>query len=93
MDQRRYDHLEQAIQDLGSPSSFMRAPVRQAKDDARAALAAFQQQPLPPGLRRAATLLGERLEAIQIHQPALDWPLLLQAWETLEREAAGEAQE
>ena len=93
MDQRLYDQLEQAVQDLGAPSSFMRAPVRQAKDDARAALAAFQQQQLSPGLRRASILLGERLEEIQIHQPALNWPLLLHAWEALERETANEGSE
>lgn len=91
MDRRVYDHLKLAIQDLGSPSSFMRAPVRQAKDEARAALVAFQAQPLSPALREASVVLGERLEEIQTHQPALNWRLLLHAWEALEREAGREA--
>ena len=86
-----YDHLKQAIEDLGAASSFMRAPVRQAKDDARAALAVFQQESLSPALREASIVLGERLEDIQIHEPALNWEPLLDAWKDVEREAGSEA--
>jgi len=86
-----YDHLKQAIEDLGAASSFMRAPVRQAKDEARAALADFQQEPLSPALREASIVLGERLEDIQVHEPALNWKPLLNAWEDVEREAGSEA--
>ena len=60
----------------------MRAPVRQAKDEARAALADFQRESLSPALREASIVLGERLEDIQIHQPALNW-------EPLRRRLAG----
>ena len=91
VDRRVYDHLKQAIEDLGSASSFMRAPVRQAKDDARAALANFQQESLSKGLREASIVLGERLEEIQIHDPALNWEPLLDAWKDLELEAGREA--
>lgn len=86
-----YDHLKQAIEDLGSSSSFMRAPVRQAKDEARAALAAFQRESLSPALREASIVLGERLEDFQVHQPALHWEPLLDAWKDVEREAGSEA--
>lgn len=86
-----YDHLKQAIEDLGAASSFMRAPVRQAKDEARQALADFQQEPLSPALRRASIVLGERLEEIDIHQPALHSKPLLDAWQVVEREAGSEA--
>ncbi len=89
MDRRAYDHLKQAIEDLGSSSSFMRAPVRQAKDEARVALAAFQREPLSPALREASIALGDRLEFIEIHHPALDWEPLLRAWKAVEREALG----
>ncbi len=91
VDRRVYDHLKQAIEDLGSSSSFMRAPVRQAKDDARVALAAFQQESLSPALREASIVLGERLEDIQIHEPALNWEPLLHAWKAVERAAGREA--
>ncbi len=91
VDRRVYDHLKLAIEDLGSASSFMRAPVRQAKDEARKALTDFQQEPLSPGLRRASIVLGERLEDIDIHQPALNWEPLLGAWKLVEREAGSEA--
>jgi hypothetical protein len=91
VDRRVYDHLKQAIEDLGAASSFMRAPVRQAKDEARAALADFQQEPLSPALREASIVLGERLEDIQVHEPALNWKPLLNAWEDVEREAGSEA--
>jgi len=86
-----YDHLKRAIEDLGSSSSFMRSPVRQAKDEARVALADFQRESLSPALREASIVLGERLENIQIHQPALNWEPLLHAWEAVEREAEREA--
>ena len=86
-----YDHVKQAIEDLGPSSSFMRAPARQAKDEARRALAAFQREPLSPALREASIVLGERLEEIEIHQPALNWAPLLQAWKAVEREAGSEA--
>jgi hypothetical protein len=91
VDRRKYDHLKQAIEDLGSSSSFMRAPVRQAKDEARVALADFQQESLSPALREASIVLGERLEDIQIHQPSLNWEPLLEAWRAVEREAGSEA--
>jgi hypothetical protein len=91
VDRRVYDHLKQAIEDLGAASSFMRAPVRQAKDEARAALANFQQESLSPALREASIVLGERLEDIQIHRPALNWESLLDAWKAVEREAGREA--
>ncbi len=91
MDRRVYDHLKQAIEDLGSSSSFMRSPVRQAKDEARLALAAFQREPLSQALREASIVLGERLEDIQIHQPALNWEPLLDAWKDVELEAGSEA--
>ena len=91
MDRRVYDHLKQAIEDLGAASSFMRAPVRQAKDEARAALANFQRESLSPALRKASIVLGERLEDIQIHDPALNWKPLLAAWKDVEREAGSEA--
>ena len=91
VDRRVYDHLKQAIEDLGAASSFMRAPVRQAKDEARAALADFQQESLSPALREASIVLGERLEDIQIHEPALTWKPLLNAWRAVEREAGSEA--
>jgi hypothetical protein len=91
VDRRVYDHLKQAIEDLGSASSFMRAPVRQAKDEARMALADFQQEPLTPALREASIVLGERLEDIDIHHPALGWEPLLEAWRIVEREAGSEA--
>jgi len=91
VDRRVYDHLKQAIEDLGSSSSFMRAPVRQAKDEARVALAAFQQESLSPALREASIVLGERLEDFQVHQPALNWEPLLDAWKDVEREAGSEA--
>jgi hypothetical protein len=91
VDRRVYDHLKQAIEDLGAASSFMRAPVRQAKDEARKALADFQQEPLTPELRHASIVLGERLEDIDIHQPAINWQPLLAAWKTVEREAGSEA--
>ena len=91
VDRRVYDHLKQAIEDLGAASSFMRAPVRQAKDEARQALADFQQEPLSPALRRASIVLGERLEEIDIHQPALHSKPLLDAWQVVEREAGSEA--
>jgi hypothetical protein len=90
VDRRVYDHLKLAILDLGSQSSFMRSPVRQAKDDARMALVAFQAQSLSPALREASIVLGQRLEDIQTHQPALNWKPLLHAWEALERVAAHE---
>ena len=86
-----FDHLKQAIGDLGAASSFMRAPVRQAKDEARAALADFQRESLSPALREASIILGERLEDIQIHDPALNWEPLREAWKTVEREAGSEA--
>ena len=86
-----YDHLKQAIEDLGAASSFMRAPVRQAKDEARAALADFQLESLSPALREASIVLGERLEDIQIHHPALNWESLLDAWKAVELEAGHEA--
>ena len=86
-----YDDLKQAIEDLGSSSSFMRAPVRQAKDEARVALAAFQQESLSPALREASIVLGERLEEVEIHEPALNWEPLLDAWRDVEREAGSEA--
>ena len=91
VDRRVYDHLKQAIEDLGASSSFMRAPVRQAKDEARVALADFQQESLSPALREASIVLGERLEEIQIHQPALNWEPLRDAWKAVEREAGREA--
>jgi hypothetical protein len=91
VDRRVYDHLKQAIEDLGAASSFMRAPVRQAKDDARAALADFQLEPLSSALREASIVLGERLEDIQIHQPTLDWEPLLRAWKDVELAAGREA--
>ena len=91
MDRRAYDHLKQAIEDLGAASSFMRAPVRQAKDEARAALANFQQESLSEALREASIVLGERLEDIQIHDPALNWEPLLHAWKAVELEAGREA--
>jgi hypothetical protein len=91
MDRRVYDHLKQAIEDLGPSSSFMRTPVRQAKDEARVALAAFQREPLSPALREASIVLGGRLEEIQVHQPALNWEALLNAWKDLELEAGSEA--
>lgn len=65
-----YDHLKQSIEDLGGGSSFMRAPVWQAKDEARAALADFQRESFSQALRDASIVLGERLEEIQIHDPA-----------------------
>ena len=86
-----YDHLKQAIEDLGAASSFMRAPVRQAKDEARVALADFQRESLSPALREASIILGERLEDIQIHEPALNWEPLQDAWKAVEREAGSEA--
>ena len=91
MNRRVYDHLKQAIEDLGAASSFMRAPVRQAKDEARAALAEFQQEPLSPALRSASIVLAERLEDIRVHEPALNWKPLLNAWKDVEREAGSEA--
>jgi hypothetical protein len=91
VDRRVYDDLKQAIGDLGSSSSFMRAPVRQAKDEARRALAAFQREPLSPALREASIVLGERLEEVKIHEPALNWEPLLEAWKAVEREAGSEA--
>lgn len=69
----------------------MRAPVRQAKDEARIALAVFQQEPLSPALREASIVLGERIEDIQIHQPAINREPLLEAWKAVEREAGTEA--
>lgn len=86
-----YDDLKQAIEDLGSSSSFMRAPVRQAKDEARRALAAFQRESLSPALREASIVLGERLEEVEIHEPALNWERLLDAWKDVELEAGSEA--
>ncbi len=86
-----FDHLKQAIEDLGSPSAFMRAPVRQAKDEARIALDAFQREPLSPALREASIVLGERLEDIDIHHPALNWEPLRDAWKDLELDAGSEA--
>ncbi len=91
MDRRVYDDLKQAIEDLGSSSSFMRAPVRQAKDQARVALAAFQREPLSPALREASIVLGQRLEEIEVHQPALNWEPLRDAWMNVELEAGSEA--
>jgi hypothetical protein len=91
VDRRVYDLLKQAIEDLGSASSFMRAPVRQAKDEARRALADFQQESLSPALRQASIVLGERLEDIDIHEPALNWKPLLDAWKVVEQEAGSEA--
>jgi len=91
VDRRVYDHLKQAIEDLGAASSFMRAPVRQAKDEARAALADFQLESLSPALREGSIVLGERLEDIQIHHPALNWAPLLDAWKVIEVEAGREA--
>ncbi|MDR3470465.1 MAG: hypothetical protein P4M09_02045 [Devosia sp.] len=86
-----YDHLKQAIEDLGSSSSFMRAPVRQAKDEARAALAVFQQESLSPALREASIVLGERLEEVEIQNPTLNWEPLLNAWKDVELEAGSAA--
>ena len=88
-----YDHLKQAIEahNLWSSSSFMRAPARQAKDEARVALADFQREPLSPALREASIVLGERLEEVQIHQPTLNWEPLLDAWRDVELEAGSEA--
>ena len=86
-----YDHLKQAIEDLGPSSSFMRAPDRQAKDQARVALAAFQRESLSPALREASIVLGERLEEVEIHDPALNWEPLLDAWKDVELEAGSEA--
>ena len=91
VDRRVYDHLKQVIEDLGVASSFMRAPVRQAKDEARAALADFQQESLSPALREASIVLGVRLEDIQIHHPALNRESLLDAWKAVELEAGREA--
>ena len=86
-----YDHLKQAIENLGPSSSFMRAPARQAKDEARVALAAFQRESLSPALREASIVLGERLEEVEIHDPALNWEPLLDAWKDVELEAGSEA--
>ena len=86
-----YDHLKQAIEDLGAASSFMRAPVRQAKDEARKALADFQQEPLSPALRQSSIVLGECLEDIDTHEPALNSKPLLDAWQIVEREVGSEA--
>ncbi len=83
-----YDHLKQAIEDLES-SSFMRAPVRQAKDEAREALAAFQRESLSPALREASIALGDRLEFVDPHQAALSREALRHAWKAVEREALG----
>jgi hypothetical protein len=91
VDRRVYDHLKQAVEDLGAASSFMRAPVRQAKDEARKALADFQQESLSPALRQASIVLGERLEDIDIHEPSLSWKPLRDAWQVVEREAGSEA--
>jgi hypothetical protein len=91
VDRRVFDHLKQAIEDLGAASSFMRAPVRQAKDEARMALADFQREPLSPTLRQSSIVLGERLEDIDIHHPALNWEPLLEAWKDVERDAGSEA--
>ncbi len=91
MDRRVFDHLKQTIEDLGEASSFMRAPVRQAKDEARMALADFQQEPLPPTLRQSSIVLGQRLEDFDIHHPARNWPALLGAWKDVELDAGSEA--
>ena len=72
-------------------SSFLRSPVRQAKDEARRALADFQQESLSPALRQASIVLGERLEDIDIHHPAPNWKPLLAAWKVVEREAGSDA--
>jgi hypothetical protein len=91
VDRRVYDHLKQAIEDLGPSSSFMRAPVRQAKDEARVALAAFQRASLSPALREASIVLGDRLEDFRVHQPDLNWEPLHDAWKGVELEAGSEA--
>ena len=49
------------------------------------------ESPSPPALREASIVLGERLEDIQIHDPALNWEPLRDAWKTVEREAGSEA--
>jgi hypothetical protein len=91
MDRRLYDDLKLAIRDLQPRSFFVGAPVQRAKEEARAALAAFQSQALAPPLRQASNELGDRLEDIQARQPALNWEPLLHAWEALEREVEPEA--
>jgi hypothetical protein len=91
VDRHVFDHLKRAIDDLGAASSFMRASVRQAKDEARKALADFQHEPLSPSLREASIVLGECLEDIDIHEPALNWKPLLDAWQIVEREVGSEA--
>lgn len=55
------------------------------------ALAEFQLEPLSPAIREASIVLGERLEDVQVHQPALNWEPLLQAWKALELEVGREA--
>jgi hypothetical protein len=91
MDRRAFDDLKLAIQDLQPRPFFVGAPVQKAIEEARAALGAFQSQPLAPPLRLASNELGDRLEDIQTHQPALDWEPLLRAWDALEREIEPEA--
>lgn len=91
MDRRAYDDLELAIRALQPRPFFADAPVQRAIEEARAALVAFQREPLTAPLRQASNELGHRLQDIQIHQPALNWEALLRAWEALEREVEPEA--
>ncbi len=47
--------------------------------------------PSPRLSERRQSVLGERLEEFQIHEPALNWDRLLNAWKDVELEAGSEA--
>jgi hypothetical protein len=51
-------------------------------------LPSFNRSPSPPALRQASIVLGERVEDIDIHQPALSSKPFLNAWQGCEFHSA-----
>ena len=89
MDPVLLHELHAAIEEIGHHRFAPAVTVAQAKHQARGALIAFGQQPLPMTVREATSVLGHRLDEIDADQPALAWEPLLRALQVLEREIAG----
>jgi hypothetical protein len=89
MDPVLLHELHAAIEEIGHHRFAPAVTVTEAKHQARGALIAFGQQPLPTTVREATSVLGHRLDEIDADQPALAWEPLLRALQVLEREIAG----
>ena len=91
MDPELLQQLHGAIEDIGRHRFASALIVGHAKYRARDTLIAFGQQPLPVTVREATLALGQRLDELDVDQPALAWEPLLHALQVLEREIAGQA--